>query len=261
MPPKQLKITNFVRVEASKRVRESTNEAEKAALLSTVADTKWSEVLKPIIENPKHQKLFDFLKAQYDESKEIFPPHKLILSAFNYTPWESLKVVLLGQDPYHDDGQAHGLSFSVLPGVKIPPSLRNMYKELESDIPGFKSPSHGCLVDWAKQGVLLLNASLTVEAHQANSHAKAGWLGITDEIISEISAKQDKIVFLLWGGFAQTKSKLIDSQKHRVICTAHPSPLSATKWFGCKCFSQCNAYLASVGKTPITWALSESPSL
>jgi uracil-DNA glycosylase len=168
--------------------------------------------------------------------------------------------VLLGQDPYHDDGQAHGLCFSVQGTVKPPPSLVNMFKELTTDIPGFKMPKHGNLVSWARQGVLLLNASLTVEAHKANSHSKCGWLAFTDDVLKMISASHpSRLVFLLWGGFAKKKASLIDGKKHVVIECAHPSPLSATHWFGCKTFSKCNKALEQLGKQTIELNLPENP--
>ncbi|CAH1241224.1 UNG [Branchiostoma lanceolatum] len=168
---------------------------------------------------------------------------------------EKVKVVLLGQDPYHDVDQAHGLSFSVRPGVKIPPSLKNIYKELSSDIPGFTAPDHGCLEKWAEEGVLLLNATLTVQAHKPNSHAKIGWQKFTDAAITVVSDHAQGVVFLLWGGFAQKKEKLVDTAKHRVVKTTHPSPLSASKFKGCKCFSNVNSALKELGSEEVDWSL------
>ncbi|VDO83408.1 unnamed protein product, partial [Heligmosomoides polygyrus] len=183
----------------------------------------------------------------------VFPPREEIFSAFNLTPLTRIRVVVIGQDPYHGIGQAHGLCFSVKKGVRPPPSLNNIFKELKTDIPGFVIPDHGFLEKWALQGVFMLNATLTVESGKANSHEKIGWQTFTDKVISMISAQTSGVVFLLWGGFAQRKECLIDTKKHAVIKTAHPSPLSARKWFGCRCFSRANAELSRLGKPTIDW--------
>uniref|UniRef100_A0A915MW56 Uracil-DNA glycosylase n=1 Tax=Meloidogyne javanica TaxID=6303 RepID=A0A915MW56_MELJA len=184
----------------------------------------------------------------------IFPPRSLIFNAFNLTPFNEIKVVLLGQDPYHNLSQAHGLCFSVPQGTPPPPSLKNIYKELSSEFPDFKIPTHGELTCWAKQGIFMLNATLTVEAHKPNSHSNIGWQIFTDSVIKLISSKSNNgVVFLLWGGFAHRKEMLVDKSRHRVIKTAHPSPLSVTKFFGSKCFSKTNDLLKELGREPIDW--------
>lgn len=238
---------------SNKRSRDST-------LATGIVDPEWKAFLQPLISSPVFENIEVFLEKEYSAGKEVFPAHQNIFSAFNFTPLNELKVVLIGQDPYHDNGQAHGLCFSVLPGVKVPPSLVNMYKELQVDIPGFVPPSHGYLESWARQGVLMLNATLTVEAHKPNSHAGCGWQAFTDGVIKKLGHERSGIVFLLWGGFAQKKSKLIDASKHKIIECAHPSPLSATKWWGCKTFSKCNDALTSLGKKPVDWNLPSTSS-
>lgn len=186
--------------------------------------------------------------------KTIYPEQKDIFNAFRYTELKDVRVVMLGQDPYHGPNQAHGLSFSVLPGIKPPPSLVNMYKELETDIPGFTRPSHGCLVSWAQQGVLLLNTVLTVERGQAHSHAKLGWETFTDNVIAAINENCSGVIFLLWGAHAQRKGQHIDQNKHVILKAPHPSPLSAHRGFlGCHHFSQTNALLQARGQAPIDW--------
>lgn len=186
---------------------------------------------------------------------EIFPPVHQVFRAFELCPWNNLKVVILGQDPYHDNGQAEGLCFSVGKGIKIPSSLRNMYKEAGTDF-GMKMPSHGSLVDWGKQGVLLLNTVLTVKAHKANSHSKFGWQQFTDAVISKISRSHDGVVFIFWGKQAQKKSVLIDKSKHKIIESAHPSGLSASRGFyGSKPYTKANQLLEKLGKSPIDWTI------
>lgn len=186
--------------------------------------------------------------------KTIYPEQKNIFNAFSYTELKDVRVVMLGQDPYHGPDQAHGLSFSVLPGIKPPPSLVNMYKELETDIPGFTRPDHGCLVSWAQQGVLLLNTVLTVERGQAHSHAKLGWETFTDHVIAAINENCSGVIFLLWGAHAQRKGQHIDQNKHVILKAPHPSPLSAHRGFlGCHHFSQTNLLLQARGQTPIDW--------
>lgn len=202
-------------------------------------------------------KLKAFLQQEKAAHKEIYPPGKLIFNALNTTPLDEVKVVILGQDPYHGPGQAHGLCFSVLPGVAIPPSLVNIYKELESDL-AIKRTKHGCLTHWAEQGVLLLNSVLTVEKAQAASHQGKGWEHFTDKIISVLNEKSSGLVFLLWGSYAQKKGQFIDRKKHLVLQSPHPSPLSAHRGFlGNKHFSQANAYLEKIGKQSIDWQLPE----
>ena len=241
-------------------VKQPKKEIAHGGLADGIADDKWREVLSDELTSPAFAAIEAFLAKEDAAGKQVFPPRRHIFSALNMTPFDSVKVVLLGQDPYHDDNQAHGLCFSVLPPVKPPPSLKNMYKELETDIPGFVPPTHGYLASWAQQGVLMINATLTVEAHKANSHSKIGWQAFTDGIIRKVSQRAAKpVVFLLWGGFAQKKVKLIDEGRHKVIQCAHPSPLSVTKWWGCKTFSKCNEALEQLGHSPIDWKLPAEP--
>jgi len=214
----------------------------------------WNEFIGQQAEMDYYKKLQQFLQKQKSLGKTIFPPEALRFHALDLTPLESIKVVILGQDPYHGEGQAHGLSFSVPEGIKIPPSLRNIYKELSLTIPGYKIPESGNLEDWARQGVLLLNAVLTVEKGLAGSHATKGWEIFTDNIISEISNRQNGVIFLLWGGYAQKKERLIDLQKHTVLKSTHPSPLSAYRGFlGCGHFKQVNQILSETGRAVIKW--------
>jgi uracil-DNA glycosylase len=213
----------------------------------------WKEVLKQEFTKPYFLQIVSFLKTEKMAGKTIYPPGQLIFNAFNSTPFEKVKVVILGQDPYHGPGQAHGLSFSVPDGVPQPPSLINIFKELYSDI-GLAVPRNGNLTHWANQGVLLLNASLTVRANEPMSHAKIGWAEFTDSVITRISAQKSHVVFLLWGKFAQEKQALVDETKHHVLKAAHPSPFSADKgFFGCRHFSKTNNYLAKNGIDPIDW--------
>lgn len=213
----------------------------------------WEKVLKTEFSSPYFQDLIAFVKKEYKNNR-CFPPGSQIFNAFDSCPFEQVKVVLLGQDPYHGPGQAHGLCFSVPEGVPHPPSLQNIFKEIEGDL-GLAIPQSGTLEAWARQGVFLLNATLTVRAYQAGSHQKKGWEEFTDSIIKILSSKKNEIVFMLWGGYAKKKIILIDSSKHLILRSGHPSPLSANKghWFGNKHFSQCNNYLISKGKTPIIW--------
>ncbi len=216
-------------------------------------DPSWDSVIKPLFQSEKMQALSAFVQAER-KTFQVFPPTDLVFHAFQLTALDKLKVVILGQDPYHNDGQAHGLSFSVPEGMAIPPSLRNIYSELSTDIQGFQIPSHGNLTKWAEQGVLLLNATLTVRAHEAGSHQKKGWEMFTDEIIKAISDKCEHVVFLLWGSYAIKKSSLIDSSKHLILTAVHPSPLSVYRGFyGCKHFSKANEFLISKGEKPIDW--------
>jgi uracil-DNA glycosylase len=202
------------------------------------------------------RKLAEFLAAER-KAGSIFPPEEDMFSALEHTPFDQVSVLLLGQDPYHDDGQAHGLCFSVRPGVKPPPSLVNIYKELEADI-GCGAPNHGHLISWAKQGVLMLNAVLTVRAHTPNSHKEKGWESFTDAIIRKVNEKADPVVFVLWGGYAQKKAKLVDATKHIIIQSAHPSPLSARNgFFGSKPFSTINSALRKAGRPEINWRLED----
>lgn len=218
-------------------------------------DDSWAPVLKPLFGQPYMKQLSTFVQEERQKTK-VFPPADLVMNAFKLTPLDQVKVVILGQDPYHNDGQAHGLSFSVPEGIALPPSLKNIFKELQDDIPGFVEPRAGDLTYWAKQGVLLLNATLTVQAHLAGSHQKKGWEIFTDSIIHAISERCEHVVFLLWGSYAQKKSVLIDAKKHLVLTAVHPSPLSVYRgFFGSKHFSRANQYLMEHGKAPIDWRL------
>ena len=218
-------------------------------------EESWKQALKPEFTKDYFLQIATFLKSEKLSGKTIYPPGGLIFNAFNTTPFDKVKVVLLGQDPYHGPGQAHGLSFSVQKPVLPPPSLVNIFKELHTDI-GMPIPKHGDLTHWAQQGVLLLNASLTVRANEPMSHAKIGWAEFTDSVITKVSALKDHCVFLLWGKFAQEKQALVDETKHLVLKAAHPSPFSADKgFFGCKHFSKANAWLVNNGIDPIDWIL------
>jgi uracil-DNA glycosylase len=219
-------------------------------------DPSWKEALKNEFSKPYFLQIVTFLKTEKAANKIIYPPGSLIFNAFNQTTFDKLKVVLLGQDPYHGAGQAHGLSFSVQNGIKPPPSLVNIYKEIQNDI-GIPMPKeYGNLTNWAQQGVLLLNAALTVRANEPFSHAKFGWAEFTDSVIKKISDEKKGIIFLLWGKFAQEKQVLIDETKHYVLKAAHPSPFSADKgFFGCKHFSKTNEILIKQGLEPINWKL------
>ncbi|NUP47173.1 MAG: uracil-DNA glycosylase [Catenulispora sp.] len=213
----------------------------------------WAPVLAAETEQPYFADLEAFLKTERAEH-QVFPPEDEVFAALNATPYEDVKVVLIGQDPYHDDGQAHGMCFSVRPGVRIPPSLRNMYKELESDL-GIPPVGHGYLQAWADQGVLLLNTVLTVRAHEPASHKDRGWEKFTDAVIKDVSAREKPVVFVLWGAHAKKKAKLIDTSRHAIVQGAHPSPLSAKLFFGSKPFSAVNDALAGFGQEPIDWRL------
>lgn len=225
--------------------------------MSAALEPGWLKVLEPEFEKEYMKNLKAFLLQEKQAGKTVYPKGADIFAAFNHTPFDKVEVVILGQDPYHGDGQAHGLSFSVQKGVATPPSLKNIYKELETDIQGFKTPNHGNLTQWADEGVLLLNASLTVRAHEPGSHQGKGWEAFTDQAISQLSAQKTGLVFLLWGKFAQQKAALIDEKKHTVLKSAHPSPFSAyTGFFGSKHFSKTNEILIAEGKKPINWQIS-----
>ncbi|TXE12281.1 uracil-DNA glycosylase [Algoriphagus aquimarinus] len=215
-------------------------------------DPSWKIALNQVFGQRFVESLFAFVEDEYTTVK-VFPPTKEIFNAFNHCPIYSVKVVILGQDPYHGLGQAHGLAFSVRPGVPFPPSLSNIFKEIESDL-GKPLPLNGDLTRWADQGVFLLNATLTVRAHQAGSHQKKGWEEFTDEVIRAISDQREHVVFFLWGAYAQKKSILIDANKHLILKAPHPSPLSSYRgFFGCKHFSKANEYLIANGIKPIDW--------
>lgn len=213
----------------------------------------WAERLGNEFAQPYFSQLTDFVRHEY-ATTTCYPPGRLIFNAFNLCPFDSVKVVIIGQDPYHEAGQAMGLSFSVPDGVAMPPSLQNIFKEIQSDL-GVGVPQSGNLTRWAEQGVLLLNATLTVRAHQAGSHQRHGWERFTDAAISRLSEGRDHLVFILWGGYARSKASLIDRSRHLVLESVHPSPLSANRggWFGNHHFSRCNEYLAGHGMDPINW--------
>lgn len=215
----------------------------------------WQQVLGEELQQPYMQELRDFLRAEKQAGKEIYPPSPLIFNAFNHTPFDQVRVVIIGQDPYHGPGQAMGLSFSVPQGVKVPPSLVNIYKELGTDL-GLQMSGSGDLTPWADQGVLLLNATLTVEAAKAGSHQKKGWEQFTDAAIQALNEQREGLVFVLWGSYAQKKGRVIDSERHLVLKSAHPSPLSAYRgFFGSRQFSQINQYLSTKGQVAIEWQL------
>lgn len=217
-------------------------------------EESWKQVLAHEFGKQYFTILTETLRSEKAAGKQIYPPGNLIFNAFNRTPFEKVKVVILGQDPYHGPGQAHGLCFSVQPGIKPPPSLLNIYKELRSDLGIAVNPGYGDLTKWADQGVLMLNASLTVRANEPNSHANIGWTNFTDAVIQLLSEKKHGLVFLLWGRFAQEKRALIDGTKHFLLTAAHPSPFSADKgFFGCRHFSKTNELPIREGKDPIDW--------
>ncbi len=216
----------------------------------------WLNVLHDEFDKPYMAELRKFLQQEKEAGQVVYPKNADIFNAFNHTPFDKVKVVILGQDPYHGPQQAHGLSFSVQKGIAIPRSLDNIYKELVTDIPGFVKPNHGNLEGWADQGVLLLNATLTVRAHTAASHQKKGWETFTDEVIKKLSELRSGLVFILWGAYAQSKIPLIDQSKHHIIKSVHPSPLSVERGFwGSKPFSKANDYLIKEGQKPIDWQI------
>lgn len=220
-------------------------------------EKSWREKLQGDFDAEYMHQLRDYLRKQKALDKTIYPAADEIFAALNATPFEAVKVVILGQDPYHGPGQAHGLCFSVRPGVRVPPSLRNIYKELTEDV-NFVPPQHGCLDDWAREGVLLLNSVLTVEATLAASHRGKGWERFTDSIVGHLNAEAKGIVFILWGSYAQKKGAMIDRARHLVLQSPHPSPLSASRgFFGNHHFSKCNEYLFAHNKTAIEWQLSD----
>lgn len=215
-------------------------------------EESWKVILKDEFEKPYFKILTDFVRKEY-QTQTVYPPAKLIFNAFDLCPFDKVKVVIIGQDPYHGPGQAHGLCFSVNDGIDVPPSLVNIYKEIKEDL-GIEPPASGNLERWAKQGVLLLNATLTVRARSAGSHQNKGWEEFTDRVIKELSEKRKDVVFMLWGSYAQKKGAIIDTKKHCVLTSVHPSPLSAYRGFlGCKHFSKANEYLKSKGLAEICW--------
>ena len=216
--------------------------------------TDWNPLLKEEFEKPYWKKLQQYIFEERVRYK-VFPPNDDVFAALHMTSYQDVKILILGQDPYHGEGQAHGLCFSVKDGVSIPPSLRNIFKEINTDI-GVTVPNHGNLESWARQGVLLLNATLTVRAHQAGSHQGKGWETFTDQVIRKVNEKAEKVVFLLWGAFARKKKVLIDIERHHVLESSHPSPFSAHRgFFGSKPFSTANSFLKESGRTPVNWEL------
>jgi uracil-DNA glycosylase len=218
-------------------------------------EPSWKARVGDYLRRPEMLALASFLRAQKHAGKHIYPPGPEIFAAFEHTPFDAVRVVILGQDPYHGAGQAHGLCFSVRPGVRVPPSLDNIFKEIARDL-GIARPAHGCLTAWADRGVLLLNSVLTVEEGHAGAHANRGWEGFTDAVIDALNREREGLVFLLWGAYAQRKGQLIDERRHCVLRSVHPSPLSAHRGFlGCGHFSAANRYLEAHGQAPIDWSL------
>lgn len=216
----------------------------------------WEELFKEEQQKAYYKKMMLFLDKEY-QTKTIYPPRRQLFTCFEVCPYESVRVVILGQDPYHEERQAHGLCFSVQKGIKLPPSLKNIYKELKTDM-GIEMPTHGYLLDWAKQGIFMMNAIMSVEEHVARSHEKIGWEIFSDQVIRKINEKEEGVVFILWGNWAQSKAKLITSPQHKIIMSAHPSPLSAYHgFFGSHPFSKTNAYLKEMGKPAIKWEIEE----
>lgn len=219
-------------------------------------ESSWKQILQAEFEKPYFTNLVEFLKKEKESGKTIYPPGPQIFNAFEQCPFDKVRVVILGQDPYHQPGQAMGLSFSVPKGVPLPASLKNIYKEIQSDL-NVKMPDHGDLTEWAKNGVFLLNAILTVEKSKAGSHQKTGWQEFTDAVIKNLSNHKNKIVFLLWGNYARSKKLLIDQSKHAVLEAAHPSPLAGGAFFGCRHFSKTNEILIQLNQPPIEWKIKD----
>lgn len=218
-------------------------------------EQSWKDRIGEYLARPDMRALSDFLRAEKQAGKVIYPPGPEIFAAFDHTPFDAVRVVILGQDPYHGPNQAHGLCFSVRPGIPAPPSLQNIFKEIQRDL-GFRAPDHGCLTPWADRGVLLLNATLTVQQGMAGSHQGKGWEGFTDAAIDALNREREGLVFMLWGSYAQKKGQLIDGRRHCILRSVHPSPLSAHRGFiGCGHFSAANQYLESRGGAPIDWSL------
>lgn len=217
-------------------------------------EPSWKDCLQAEFDKPYFVEAVNFVKQEIANGKAVYPPGKFIFNAFDKTPFNKVKVVILGQDPYHGQGQAHGLCFSVQHGIKPPPSLVNIFKEIKNDL-GIDPPNHGCLEKWTEQGVFLLNAILTVRASEAASHSKIGWEMFTDAVIRKISDDKEGVIFMLWGNFARAKKALIDTAKHYVLESAHPSPFSADRFYGCRHFSKANELLVKQGLEPIDWSL------
>ncbi len=220
-------------------------------------EESWKQLLIDEFSSEYFLGITQFIREEIKSGATIYPKGSLIFNAFNSTPFDNVKVVILGQDPYHGEGQAHGLAFSVPEDVTPPPSLKNIFREISTDL-GIPVPPHGSLTSWARQGVFLLNAVLTVRASQAASHSKIGWTIFTDRVIEKLSGEKESLVFMLWGNYARSKKNLIDSQRHLILEAAHPSPLAGGAFFGCRHFSKCNNYLLSKGIEPVNWQLSLS---
>jgi len=224
-------------------------------------EPSWKARIGEYLSRPDMRALSDFLRTEKQAGKVIYPPGPEIFAAFDHTPFDAVRVVILGQDPYHGPNQAHGLCFSVRPDVPPPPSLQNIFKEIQRDL-GFRAPDHGCLTPWADRGVLLLNATLTVQQGMAGSHQNKGWEGFTDAAIDALNREREGLVFMLWGSHAQRKGQLIDGKRHLILRSVHPSPLSAHRGFlGCGHFAQANAWLEARGEQPIDWSLPPRPEI
>lgn len=235
------------------------NDADAAEVAARIRlEASWKQRLLPQLLSPTMQALREFLRAELQAGKQIYPPPGLMFAALDHTPFDRVQVVILGQDPYHRPGQAQGLCFSVPPGTEVPPSLVNIYAELKRDL-GIEPPGHGCLLPWADRGVLLLNAVLSVERGRAGAHQGKGWEAFTDHIMTLLNAEREGLVFMLWGAYAQAKGKLLDPRRHKILRAPHPSPLSAYRGFiGCGHFSSANTYLQARGGRPIDWRLPPS---
>ncbi|GBF87761.1 uracil-DNA glycosylase [Raphidocelis subcapitata] len=253
-PREMAAVAERNRAAVREALAESAREGRAPRLADLLVEPSWKEVLAPEFAKPYMPQLQAFLEREW-ASKTVYPAQESIFRAFNSVPFDQVRVVVLGQDPYFNPGEAMGLSFSVPPGVRVPSSLRNIYKELQTDL-GCRVPGHGNLEKWCRQGVLLLNASLTVRAGEANSHAKAGWAGLTAAAVAALSKRRGGVVFLLWGKFAHDRGQVVDTTRHHVLKSAHPSGLSASRgFFGCRHFSQANALLAKEGLPPIDWQI------
>jgi uracil-DNA glycosylase len=253
--------TTPLRSPAEKKLMAAADVAVSPSIFDHLTEESWRRVLRDALASPLVAEVDDFLAGEAAAGEEVFPPRELTFAALNAVPFDKVRVVIIGQDPYHDVGQAHGFSFSVPHGVRVPPSLRNVYKELEAEgdgvSPAFEAPAHGNLEAWADRGVLLLNSTLTVRAHKANSHAKCGWAAFTDAVVEALNAREKPVVFLLWGNFAKKKAAKVDTQRHRVVSSAHPSPLSVRAFTGCRCFSKVDAALKELEGTTdgMDWSL------
>jgi len=224
-------------------------------------EPSWKARVGDYLQRPDMQALSEFLRAELKAGKTVYPPPKKIFAALDTTPFDNVKVVIIGQDPYHGPNQAHGLCFSVMPGVAFPPSLENILKEVQSEF-AFPRPDHGCLISWARQGVLLLNSVLTVERGRPESHKGKGWEGFTDAVVDHLNRERENLVFLLWGSYAQAKGKLVDGRRHLVLKAPHPSPLSAHRgFFGCGHFSKTNNWLVDHGLAPVDWRIPPADTL